>query len=233
MKRLTFLCYFIYTFSNAQQSEKVDFITLDAAVSFTTESRKIAGDVTYTFQVNSATDTISIDAQRMDISGVTINNRAVKFKNTGKKLQLFQGYKKGRNTLKLHYEAQPRQTLYFIGKDEDFQIWTQGQGKYTSHWLPSFDDVNEKVIFSFSITYDNTFEVLSNGVLKHKVTKGNQTTWQYVMEKPMSSYLAMLAIGKFDKKTVMTASGTPLELYLRKADASKFESTYRYSKEIF
>ncbi|MPT33779.1 MAG: M1 family peptidase, partial [Flavobacterium sp.] len=74
MKRLTFLCYFIYTFSNAQQSEKVDFITLDAAVSFTTESRKIAGDVTYTFQVNSATDTISIDAQRMDISGVTINN---------------------------------------------------------------------------------------------------------------------------------------------------------------
>lgn len=233
MKRLTFLCYFIYTFSNAQQSEKVDFITLDAAVSFTTESRKIAGDVTYTFQVNSATDTISIDAQRMDISGVTINNRAVKFKNTGKKLQLFQGYKKGRNTLKLHYEAQPRQTLYFIGKDEDFQIWTQGQGKYTSHWLPSFDDVNEKVIFSFSITYDNTFEVLSNGVLKHKVTKGNQTTRQYVMEKPMSSYLAMLAIGKFDKKTVMTASGTPLELYLRKADASKFESTYRYSKEIF
>ncbi|WP_300485091.1 M1 family metallopeptidase [Flavobacterium sp.] len=233
MKRLTFLCCFIYTFSNAQQSEKVDFITLDAAVSFTTETRKIAGDVTYTFQVNSAMDTISIDAQRMDISGVTINNKPVKFKNTGKKIQLFQGYKKGSNTLKLHYEAQPRQTLYFIGKDEDFQIWTQGQGKYTSHWLPSFDDVNEKVIFSFSITFDNAFEVLSNGVLKHKVTKDNLTTWQYAMEKPMSSYLAMLAIGKFDKKTVTTASGTPLELYLRKADAAKFESTYRYSKEIF
>ncbi len=233
MKRLTFLCYFIVTFSNAQQSEKVDFITVDAALSFTTETRKIAGDVTYTFQLTGAMDTISIDAQRMDISGVTINNKTVKFKNTGKKLQVFQGYKKGRNTLQLHYETQPKQTLYFIGKDEDFQIWTQGQGKYTSHWLPSFDDVNEKMIFSFSITFDTAFEVLSNGVLKNKVTKEHQTTWHYAMEKPMSSYLAMLAIGKFDKKTEITASGTPLELYLRKADATKFESTYRYSKEIF
>jgi len=233
MKRLTFLCYFIVTFSNAQQSEKVDFITVDAALSFTVESKKITGDVTYTFEVTGAMDTISIDAQRMDISGVTINNKTVKFKNTGKKLQVFQGYKKGRNTLQLHYETQPKQTLYFIGKDEDFQIWTQGQGKYTSHWLPSFDDVNEKMIFSFSITFDTAFEVLSNGVLKNKVTKEHQTTWHYAMEKPMSSYLAMLAIGKFDKKTEITASGTPLELYLRKADATKFESTYRYSKEIF
>jgi aminopeptidase N len=53
------------------------------------------------------------------------------------------------------------------------------------------------------------------------------------MEKPMSSYLAMLAIGKFAKQTETTASGTPLEMYLSQEDASKFEYTYKYSKTIF
>ncbi|UUC44847.1 M1 family metallopeptidase [Flavobacterium cerinum] len=233
MKRLTIFFYFIFAVSQAQQSEKVDFISLDAGLSFNTETRKIKGDVRYTFQVINPVDTINIDAQRMDITGVTINKKAVKFKNTGKKLQLFQGYKKGLNTLELHYETQPRQTLYFVGLNDDFQIWTQGQGKYTSHWLPSFDDVNEKMIFSLSVTFDKAFEVLANGVLKNKENRGDLITWHYAMEKPMSSYLAMLAIGKFEKKTVVTNSGTPLEMYIRKADSLKFEPTYRYSKEIF
>jgi aminopeptidase N len=40
--------------------------------------------------------------------------------------------------------------LYFVGSEaaDDLQIWTQGQGKYTSNWFPSFDDVNEKVILT-------------------------------------------------------------------------------------
>jgi aminopeptidase N len=35
--------------------------------------------------------------------------------------------------------------MYFVGSEsnDNVQIWTQGQGKYTSHWFPSFDDVNE------------------------------------------------------------------------------------------
>jgi aminopeptidase N len=37
--------------------------------------------------------------------------------------------------------------------------------------------------------------------------------------KPMSSYLLMLAIGKFDKYTEKTKCGTELELYLEHKDA--------------
>ena len=49
----------------------------------------------------------------------------------------------------------------------------------------------------------------------------------------MSSYLVMLAIGNFEKKTATTKSGTPLEFYLDKIDISKFKTTYRYSVELF
>ncbi|WP_317125184.1 M1 family metallopeptidase [Flavobacterium macacae] len=196
--------------------------------------KKIWGTVNYTFDVLSSIDTIRIDAKKMNFKNLKINDVSVDFKNSATELKLFQGYKKGKNTLSFEYEASPKQTLYFIGEGHGLQIWTQGQGKYTSHWLPSFDDVNEKLIFGLSISYLQDFTVLSNGILKNASNLNQvEKQWNYQMEKPMSSYLVMLAIGKFEKQTETTASGMPLEMYLSKEEASKFEYTYKYNKQIF
>jgi aminopeptidase N len=67
--------------------------------------------------------------------------------NTQKQLQIIFPFKRKKN-LTFHYLAKPKQTMYFVGSEsnDNVQIWTQGQGKYTSHWFPSFDDVNEKVV---------------------------------------------------------------------------------------
>ncbi|HJS01428.1 MAG TPA: M1 family metallopeptidase, partial [Flavobacterium sp.] len=108
-----------------------------------------------------------------------------------------------------------------------------GQGKYTSNWFPSFDDVNEKVIFNLQVEFDSDFQVVSNGILEQKKILGTTTLWQYQMQKPMSSYLLMLAIGKFEKQTQFSKSGIPLEMYLESQDKSRFEPTYRYSARIF
>ena len=228
-----FLLLLINTFSFAQQIQKVDFIKMNAIVTPNAIEKSISGEVTYDFKVLSMIDTIKIDAQKMEFTSVKVNNKEVNFKNTGKQLQLFEGFKKGKNKLKFSYKATPKQTLYFIGENDNLQIWTQGQGKYTSHWLPSFDDVNEKVIFNLSINFRNDFEVISNGKLIDNNIDQNLKTWKYSMQKPMSSYLVMLAIGKFNKKNFKSASGIPIELYLKPEDTTKFESTYKYSVEIF
>ncbi|WP_309609354.1 M1 family metallopeptidase [Flavobacterium sp.] len=232
-----FLLLLINTFSFAQEIQKVDFIKMNAIVTPNAIEKSISGEVTYDFKVLSIIDTIKIDAQKMEFTSVKLNDKEVKFKNTGKQLHLFEGFKKGKNILKFSYKVTPKQTLYFIGENNSStsseQIWTQGQGKYTSHWLPSFDDVNEKVIFNLSINFKKDFKVISNG----KLTNVNQNldfkTWQYQMKKPMSSYLVMLAIGKFDKKNFKSKSNIPIELYLKPDDATKFESTYKYSAEMF
>ena len=218
-----------------QQTNKVDFLVCNAKVTPNAQSRSISGYVSYEFKVCKSIDTIKIDAIKMDFSDVLINGKSVKFKNSGKTLDLFEGFKKGKNTITFSYSATPKQTLYFTGQDENLQIWTQGQGRYTSHWLPCFDDVNEKVIFNMSVEFRNDFVVLSNGtfVSNQYNSKGNLITWNYKMQKPMSSYLVMLAIGNFAKQTTTTKSGTPLEFYLDKNDVSKFEPTYRYSKQMF
>ena len=218
----------------AQQLQKVDFKTLNAYLTFDVPQKKVMGKVKYTFEVmDKNIDTITIDARNMDYTNVTINGKKAKYIDAPAALKLYKGFKKGNNTLEFEYMAQPKQTLYFVGDGDGLQIWTQGQGKYTSHWLPSFDDVNEKVVFNLSVGFNKDFEVLSNGVLKNRTTQNDIQQWGYEMQKPMSSYLVMLAIGKFEKQTQVTTSGTPLEFYYRPEDRDKFEPTYRYSKKMF
>ena len=228
---------FFTTLTFAQQSQQlknVDFKTLDAQLSFDVSQKKVIGTVTYTFEVLNKPDTIYIDAQNMQFTNVSINGKKKSgWVASGKALKLFKGYKKGKNTVTFNYTAQPKQTMYLVKDGESNQIWTQGQGKYTSHWLPSFDDVNEKVVFNLSVSFEKDYEVMANGVLKAKTDQGELQTWQYQMQKPMSSYLAMLAIGRFVKQTETAASGTPLEFYLRPEDKANFEPTYRDSKRIF
>lgn len=214
-------------------AQKVDFLKLRASLMPSWKERSIAGTCEFEFKVKALTDTIRIDAKNMDFTGVTLNGKPVNFKNNTKELLLYEGFKKGKNKLSFAYSATPKQALYFVGNNENRQIWSQGQGRYTSNWLPSFDDVNEKLIFTVSVFYDSKYTVLSNGVLKQKKDwKNNLTQWDYQMEKPMSSYLVMLATGNFVGQTGNSNSGVPLEWYIEQTDVAKFEPTYRYSKKV-
>jgi aminopeptidase N len=232
---MKYLFLFLSSFAFAQQTKSVDFKTVNGHISINPSTKSITGAVTYEFEVLKPIDTIKIDAQNMTFSAVELNQKKIPFQINGKELLLIYPFQKGKNSVQFSYEANPKQTMYFVGSEatNNLQIWTQGQGKYTSHWFPSFDDVNEKVIFNMNITFDSKYQVLSNGVLKSKVENKNMTHWSYQMKKPMSSYLLMLAIGKFEKSTLKAKSGILLEMYIAPKDVAKQEPTYRYSKEIF
>ncbi len=231
MKYLLFFFFSIFSFG--QQIDKVDFIKCDATVSLDFDKKSVSAMVKYEFKVNKNSDSIKIDAINMEFYNVEINNKLVKFTNNKKQLLLFEGYKLGINTITFSYSATPKQALYFTGIHEDLQIWTQGQGKYTSHWLPSFDDVNEKVIFNINVIFDKEYEVISNGKFIKNTENKAYKSWSYKMQKPMSSYLVMLAIGKFEHKTEKSNSGIKLENYYQYKDSINYQYTFKDSKAVF
>ena len=232
---MKYIFLFLTSFIFAQQTQSVDFKTANGQLFVNSKDKTIAGTITYHFNVLRPIDTIKIDAQNMQFTNVKLNDKPISFVTNGKQLLLIYPFKKGKKWVQFSYEAKPKQTLYFIGSEENanLQIWTQGQGKYTSHWFPSFDDVNEKVVFNLEIVFDKNYQVIANGTLKEKITNDKNTYWRYRMQKPMSSYLLMMAIGKFDKKTQQSNSGVPLEWYYEPKDAAFFEPTYRHSEAIF
>jgi aminopeptidase N len=232
---MKYLFLLLSAFACAQQMKFVDFKLVSGQLSLDVKNKSVTGVVQYSLEVLSPLDTIKIDAQNMSFTDVKLNDKPVSFLNTAKQLQIIFPFKKGNNEISFGYSATPLQALYFVGSEvaDDLQIWTQGQGKYTSNWFPSFDDVNEKLIFNMTIAFNEDYTAISNGTLTSKTIKKSVALWRYKMQKPMSSYLLMLSIGKFDKYTEKTKCGTELELYLEHKDAARYEPTYRYSVRMF
>jgi len=174
----------------------------------------------------------------MEIVKLRLNGRRVKFENDGRRITINKKLKADRTyTIEMSYSAAPSQTVYFIGwGDSDplnNQIWTQGQGKYTSHWLPSLDDMNDKMIFNLEIGFDADYTVLSNGKLVDRQEKNGLMFWSYQMNQPMSSYLLAFAIGYYDLEKQISSSGVPIENYFYSGTQKQLEPTYRYTGKLF
>ena len=152
---MRYLLLFVSVFSFSQQTKWVDFTSVLGKIEINALDKSVYGEVTYTFDLIKPIDTIKIDAQNIDFTNLKVNNIEVKYSNNKKQILLFEGYKLGKNQLTFNYLARPKQALYFVGKGEQLQIWTQGQGKYTSNWFPSFDDPNEKLIFNLDIKFNH------------------------------------------------------------------------------
>src|SRR5690606_24706589 len=134
MKRTILALGFMFSAAMWSQNQpKVDFTQANASIRFNISEHMVIVDVTYDFNVNEMTDTIKNDAKNMMINGIKINRVTPKYHYDKKQLAFTQGFKEGANTVTISYKTNPKQALYYVGSGTDLQIWTQGQGKYTSH----------------------------------------------------------------------------------------------------
>lgn len=223
----------------AQKQEFVDFKNCSSVITPNLDAKSLKASAIYQFEIIKDVDSIFLDAVDMQITSVNMPQETFKYSYDGKRIVLYNTFKSGKSyDFEITYEVFPKKTVYFTGFQDDLvgneQVWTQGQGKYTSHWLPSLDDMNDKIVFDIGISLESDFDVISNGRLANPPNdlKENKD-WSFDMWKPMSSYLTAFAIGNFDKKVIVSKSGIPIELYYEPRDSSNFEPTYRYSKEIF
>ena len=243
MKKILFLFgLFIASMSFAQQTDYVDFIRANGVLNLLPDSSKVGGKVWYNLEVLQSTDSIYLDAVNMRFENVEIRvakANSIPLNYTYKENRIYFKYPFKENqsyTIYFDYSVKPKKAIYFLKHNDESQIWTQGQGKYTSHWYPSIDDVNEKVIFNLTVFHSTENNFIANGLKTafHKLPMDSTVTrTTYQMQKPMSSYLVALAIGKYNKKTETSKSGIPLEYYYYPEDSLKVEPTYRYSKQMF
>ncbi|NNK27453.1 MAG: M1 family metallopeptidase [Flavobacteriaceae bacterium] len=239
MKKLPLLLSLVlFTLSHAQQTNIVDFKRVEAVILFNMidVDSTVHNSYKMSFDMLRSSDSIFLDAVNMKFKNVTIDKEPVKFRNDGNKLIVYHDFEASQSyRLDFLFFNSPQKAMYFVGWENDApnQIWTQGQGKYTSNWLPSIDDMNDKIEFDISIAAPKGYQAIANGKMKLKMTNYNYDLWEYDMLKPMSSYLVALVLGKYDKKVEFSKSGIPLEMYYYPEDSLKFEPTYRYTKRMF
>ncbi|MDG1572845.1 M1 family aminopeptidase [Robiginitalea sp. M366] len=230
--------FLVFAFHGLQaQQDAVDFLRGDIEITPFPVMEILRGAVDYTFNLNGQADSLRIDARNMEFHRVLMDGKPAPYAYQGRNLRLQAPAAAGTHRLRLEYTARPSQTVYFMGWVDQVsgneQIWTQGQGKYSSHWVPSFDAMEEKVIFSLKVHFSPAYTVVANGRLEGKSQKDSLAVWEYRMQQPMSSYLLAFAIGDFDHLEDRSASGVPIKLYYPKGEEAKARLAYSGSAALF
>ncbi len=241
MKWITLFTLLFAAFLQAQntssQLDIVDFQNAKAHIQLDRFSNEVSGIVIFDIDVLKNTNSIFIDAKNLVSYKATIDGKEVKTTYDGEKLVLESRFRESESKkIIISFTSFPSKAMYHIDEDDDRkwdQVWTQGQGKYTSNWLPSIDDMNDKIIWSFHITAPISKRVVANGKLIEVQPAADKIIWSYKMERPMSSYLVAIVAGDYEVKKDTSASGVPLEYYYYRKEESKAAPTYQYSKEIF
>lgn len=244
-----FVCH-PYDESLAPREHPVDIIKMKLEVSFVPEQKLVIGKVSHTFTpLQKAVDSIFFDAPSIRIKTAKLDGKDIKFTSTAKGVVVYPSpvltWDK-EYTLVFEYEANPKRGIYFIGWDlpettnntnpwrTRRQVWTQGQGIDNRHWIPMYDDANDKFITETVITFNSKYKVLSNGNKLAEKDNGNGTkTWHYTMTKPHAGYLLMLGIGEYAVQERKTKRGIPLHFYYYPDLADRAEPVYRHSEEMF
>ncbi|MEU8591661.1 M1 family metallopeptidase [Streptomyces sp. NPDC048664] len=77
-------------------------------------------------------------------------------------------------------------------------------------WFPSNDHPLDKATYDVSVAVPDGTQAISNGTLQSTTSALGWTRYNWRSTKPQATYLATLAIGKFDITTQRTAAGVPV-----------------------
>lgn len=169
------------------------------------------------------TDSLSLDAQGMDINEVALMSTGKKipltytYTDNVLRIRLNKMYKGGENyTVFIDYVSKPNELkvegsaaitdakgLYFINpkgeeKDKPTQIWTQGETEANSAWMPTIDKPNQKSTVDISMTVPSKYVTLSNGLLVNQKKNADGTrTDQWKLDLPIAPYLFFMGVGDY------------------------------------
>jgi aminopeptidase N len=182
-----------------------DVETYTLTIDYDPASRRIVGREVMTAIATQGLSQFDLDLHGLTVDAIYIDGDAAKFSRTGDELVVAPagGLADGREfTADIRYAGSP--TGYsdpLLGQEgflptADGAI-AQGEPDVAASWFAVNDHPRDKATYTIVITAPNGLAALSNGVLASKTTDAARTTWTWVENRPMASYLAFVVIGHY------------------------------------
>ncbi|MGI5482110.1 M1 family metallopeptidase [Streptomyces lavendofoliae] len=90
-----------------------------------------------------------------------------------------------------------------------------GEPTGSTAWFPGNHHPSDKATYTVTVTVPRGLSAVSNGEPAPPRTSGDRTTFTWRSTEPMASYLATLAIGRYDTRTSRTPDGIPVHTAAR------------------
>lgn len=184
---------------------------------------------------------LKLNGVELDVSEVVSNKEIQDWHNSGQDIQIL--FKNpipiGKKiSLKISYAAKPKDGLFFrtpsLGyKQEDTQLWTQGEPMSHRHWFPSHDFPNERMKTEIICHVPSDMTVLSNGKLINKEldeAKG-VASFHWSQDKPHVNYLVSLVAGYFAFEEDVYKD-IPLAFYVPPSEKNQINNSFQDTKAI-
>ncbi len=224
-------------------------------LSFDWDQSAVIGKATLTLApVFYPQSSLTLDAVGFNIKKFLVNGKeSDKFTYDGNEIVITltqPATRRDRLTLTIDYVARPRpdyndesapitsdQGLYFIDPLDTIpelprQIWTQGEPSSNRNWYPTIDQPNERGTQEIILTVADSFMTLSNGALISSTKLNNgmrRDHWK--LELPHAPYLAMVAVGKWDKVSD-SWRGRPVEYYVDPGYGKDARAIFAHTPEM-
>ncbi len=235
-KLLLILIFFDGLFLNAQFVKQYKILHLNAKISINPYQKEVTGIANYKIIMLKDADSIMFDSQGINTRKVQTGCFRSHFRQTNKLLIINKKFKKNKiYKIHIHYRSKPKLAMYFTGwnKGGREQVWTQGQGKDNSHWLPTDSNRNDKFTWQLSINFPKDYRVISNGIFISKQDKIDGTaTTVFAQPQPAPAYLIFIGAGKYTEQVIITSNHIQVYNY-QYTDRLKNDKTYYKTKEIF
>ncbi|NLD77290.1 MAG: M1 family metallopeptidase [Acidimicrobiales bacterium] len=95
-------------------------------------------------------------------------------------------------------------------RDDDGGWFTLSEPHGTSTWAPVSDHPADKATWRISLSTPAGTTGVANGRLVEQIEDGDRTSWVWEQDRPMATYLALVAVGHYDLVRRTAADGTEL-----------------------
>ncbi|MFJ9677847.1 M1 family metallopeptidase [Streptomyces sp. NPDC101194] len=196
-----------------------DVTHYDLALDVDAPARRLRGTATITARATQDLSAFNLDLVGLTVQSATVEGRPAAVNRAGHELTLRPDadveshLRKGRTfRTVVRYSGTP-QTITDPDKSKEGWLRTAdgavalGEPTGSMAWFPGNNHPSDKASYDITVTVAKGLTAVSNGELASRATSGGTTTYHWHVAEPMASYLATVAIGRFDMKSSTTPDG--------------------------
>lgn len=184
------------------------------------DEQRLRGSVEITARATQDLSSFNLDLAGLTVDSATVEGRPAAVNRAGDELTL-RADAKAEDRLRrgetfrvvVRYSGSPKTITDPDGSEEgwlptDDGAVALGEPTGSMAWFPGNHHPSDKAAYDLTVTVPKGLTAVSNGVLAGPpTTEKGRTTFRWHTAEPMASYLATLAVGRFETKTSTMAGG--------------------------
>ncbi|WP_436948331.1 M1 family metallopeptidase [Streptomyces sp. SudanB52_2052] len=197
-------------------------------LTYAPDAHHLTGTATVTARATQDLSAFNLDFEGLEVERVTVGGETARWNRAGQELTVRPHADIDRDDtfhVTVRYSGAPETVTDPDGSREGWLRTADGAlalGEPTGSmtWFPGNHHPSDKAAYDVTVSVPQGLRAVSNGELRSERTARGRTTYRWHTGEPMASYLATLAIGRFDISRSRTPDGLPVYTAVDPAEAA-------------